>query len=373
MSSRNTGAPRGLAIVLALAGCGVLVGCASEDPDGIAAPLVVTSHCTIDGSGALASGETAAGGVRDEGGTFGGSWTDVVPGLGTLEVAAVSSLECRLNGATVGEFAGTGSWNGAPGYDYRVVIQDRGAPGEPTRELGPHEVDTLEATRRYWPTRVEDGELTFDHGARVTVPSALDVTVGNAGNGYAWMTFVLDHTGEPIRCVYQGGASRIVPHRPADVAAGRTYELVACERLAAAPPDDDGGDRCSCRGRRVGHERGRGRGHEIGRGRGHACDHDHDGGSGGSGMVWTVDPALAAGSPLDVTSVELHVESGSYLHPHGRAPRTTVSVDLDVWPYVPGAPRPDAYRVSIWDPSGTLVHTADGDLATGDFTIALLP
>lgn len=313
-----------------IATCAALVvACAPEGAGRGADSLVVVSRCEIAGAGVLASGEEAGGTVRDDGGGPTGTWTDVVPGLGSLEVTSVTDLECRLNGAIVGEFEGYGTWNGVPGHFYRVLLQDRGLPEEGELVPGTPTIDTVEATRRYSPTRWEDGSLDYPEAARVTVPASIPVTVGNGGNQWVWLTFVLHHTADPVRCRYRGGASRPNPTSPADIAAGLAYELFQCERLESR-------------------ERG--------------CD------------TWERDPSIVAGSPLDVTSVELHVHSGSSRFPTRHAAQTTVRLDLEATPYVLSDPRTDAYRVTIWDPTLTMeVHHADGDLATGDFTVSVLP
>jgi hypothetical protein len=328
MITRAPGRSSTHAIVIAVASFALLGGCISPDGAGReAASLVVTSRCEITGAGELASGESADGTVRYETTGAAGTWTDNVPGLGTLESTSLTSLECRLNGAIIGEFSGTGTWNGVGGHQYTVLIQDRGVPGEPTPVPGTATVDTVEATRRYSPTRWEDGVLTYPDAARVTIPATLPVTVGNAGNQWTWLTFTLHHTAEPIRCRYRGGASRPNPTSPSDIAAGLEYELFQCERLVE--------------------RRG--------------CD------------TWERDASIVAGGVLDVTEVELHVHSGSSRFPSRHHAQTTVTLDLDVTPYVLSTVETDAYRVSIWSPDGTLVHHADGDLATGDFTISVLP
>lgn len=305
---------------LCFAGC---VATLDDAGSGTGALGVATGHCEVYGAGALASGDTLDGDIRDASGTPVGSWEHTTSALDRL-VGDPDTLLCRINGSNVADVSGTGTWNGVAGHQFRLHVQDRGDPTDPDIVPGTPESQTLSGTRRYSPSRWADGELTFPLGAIATIPATMPVTEGNAGNHWTWLTFVLAGDFEPVRCMYRGGASRANPTSPADIARGLTVSLARCERLDG---DDD----------------------------------------------WSNDPTLVAGSELEVASIELHVHQGSNRFPSRRCPVTTVSAILDITPLVEIAPEADYYRLLVWDPSGAVVHFADGDLVSGDLHVAILP
>lgn len=362
---------------LALGAAGALGACQGTlDASGDADALIITGHCEVGGAGTMAAGDDLSGSIRDQSGTPVGSWTNTSTD-GTF-VGTPDWLECRVNGSTVADFTGSGTWNGASGYTFRVHVQDRGTPGDPIRvETAPTTV-SLTATRFYSPTRFSDGTASWEAGAYVTIPGSLPVTVGNAGNQWATATFAPDPHGAasltyPVRCRYRGGARTADPRSPSEIAAGLSYTLVDCQRPCEDAEDGEhDGEHEHDDGDHHGHHRHGGRhGHFYGWGDDrHSCHGDDDDGDDDD---WCTDPAILAGAELDVASVTLHVDAGSSRSPSRAHPQTTVSVDLAVTPFVFVAPENDFYRLAVWDAAGNLVHSADGDLATGDTTVTLLP
>ncbi|MFO0684247.1 MAG: hypothetical protein U0234_19495 [Sandaracinus sp.] len=378
-SRRPARSLRAITSIAALSlGAGTLGACqgtldASGDPDA----LIITGHCEVGGAGTMPAGDDLSGSIRDESGTPVGSWTNTSAD-GSF-VGTPDWLECRVNGSTVADFTGSGTWNGTPGYTFRVHVQDRGSPGDPIRvETAPTTV-TVSATRTYSPPRATDGTASWDAGAYVTIPSSLPVTVGNAANQWATVTFAPDPGGAaslayPVRCRYQGGAHSADPRSPSEIAAGLSYTLVDCQRPCDDVDDDvdEDVDEHVDEGH-GGHGHRHGRRHSRFYGWGddrHSCHGDHDDGEDDD---WCTDPAIFSGAELEVASVVVHVDGGASRLPSRRHAQTTVSVDLAVTPFVFVAPENDFYRLAIWDAGGNLVHSADGDLATGDTTVTLLP
>jgi hypothetical protein len=374
-SSRRASMMRGAVAVLIALACNA---CGTDDSTGDPQALIVTGHCAVTAMGVMPGGEGVTGAIHDDGtGTPTGSWqssTTTDSFVGTPDW-----LECRVNGSTVADFTGTGSWNGAPGYPFRVHVQDRGTSGAPVRVEGPPTTATLTATHTYSPPRSTDGSASWDAGAYATVPASLPVTVGNAGNGWAWITFAPEpdataSLGYEVRCRYRGGARSSSGCRGRDLTAGESYAFVDCQRPCATVPDDDDDDDHDGYfdehhhwhgGHHGGYEHG---GHFYSRGDDHhRCgrDDDHD--------TWCTDPALLSGAQILVSSATLHVDSGATDLPSRRHAQTTVTVALDVTPFVWSTPENDFYRLAVWDPSGALVHSADGDLSSGDVTVTLLP
>jgi hypothetical protein len=304
-----------------------LVGCMSaSDADLGSSDLVVTSHCTVAGAGTIASGAWFDGDIHDVGGVPMGSWDHDIASDALL--GTPSTLVCRINGSRIADATGTGTWNGVPGYQYTLHVQDRGDPTIVSRVPGAPEAHTVVASRTYSPSVWTDGTLSFAAGALVAVPAALPVTVGNAGNQWTRLTFVDHDTGEPTRCSYRGGASTANPTGTADIARGLSYAWQRCE----------------------------------------TCTYDARG-----ACVFETDPAIVVGTVLDVDSMELHVQHGSSRFPSCDDARTTVSLDLSATPFVMRSPDPDYYRLLVFDAAGTLVHFSDGDLVSGDLRIAQLP
>jgi hypothetical protein len=310
-----------LLVVLALSGC---VG--PSDPSVGSDGLVITSHCSIEGSGVIASGAWFDGDIHDVGGVPTGAWDHDL--ASDALVGTPSTLVCRINGSRIADATGTGTWNGTPGYQYTLHVQDRGDPTLVSRVPGAPITQPLVATHTYSPSRWIDGTITFAEGALVAVPDVLPVTEGNAGNQWARLTFVDHDTGEPTRCSYRGGASTANPTRPSDIARGLTYVWDRCE---------------TC----VYDSRGR-------------CDYE-------------TDASIVVGTVLDVDSAELHVQQGSSRFPDCDDAVTTVTLQLTATPFVMSQPDPDYYRLLVFDAAGTLVHFSDGDLVSGDLTIAQLP
>lgn len=354
-------------VAIGSAGCGTTGDDVSADPGA----LITTGHCSVTATGVTAVGEGVDGSIVDMSGIPGGSWQN--SGAGTLD-GTPDWLECRVNGSTVADFTGSGTWNGAPGYTFRVHVQDRGTPGEPIRVEGAPGVDTVTATRTYSPSQWTDGTDAFEAGAYVTVPSALPVTVGNAGNQWAWVTFAPDPGGAasltyPVRCRYRGGAHNPNPTSPADVAAGLSYTFVDCQRPCDDVDTDADVDEHERHEREHGGDRHGGHLYSRADDR-HSCHGDDDD---GEQDTWCTDPAILAGAQLEVSSAVIHVQSGSSRYPTRRDAQTTVSVDLAVQAFTLSTPENDFYRLAVWDSGGNLVHSSDGDLASGNITVTLLP
>ncbi len=360
-------------VALAAAGCGH----GGDGATGSEQALIVTGHCAVTANGLTAASETVTGSIRDEGTAPGGTWQS---STSDSLVGTPDWLECRVNGSTVADFTGTGTWNGTPGYSFRVHVQDRGAPGAPARVEQPPTTAEIVATRTYSPPRATDGVASWDAGAYATIPESLPVTVGNAGNGWAWVTFAPDPGGTAslayaVRCRYRGAGHDDHPRSPSDLSAGLAYDFVDCQRPCDTVPttddDDDDHDTDEHGDRDDDHRHCEHGGHFYCRGDDHhSCHRDDDDGDHDS---WCSDPAILAGAQLLVSSATVHVESGVPTLPSPRHGQTTVTVDLAVTPFIFVAPENDFYRLAVWDPSGALVHSSDGDLASGDITVTLLP
>lgn len=321
-----------LTLVLSLV---TIQACTAEGERVGSGALVETSTCELAGSGTLGP-DSFEGDVYDDAGAAVGGWSHLAPS-GAFEGEA-SSIVCRLNGATVGDIEGLGSWNGVPGHQFNVHVQDRGTqtiervPGTPGTV-------TVIASRTYRPEHATDGAADWAEGADVTVPVSIPVTIGNAGCGEVEVTFIEYDTGEAIRCTYEANES------------GSAYDFEECERQE----EDDDGD---C------HRHTRGRGHDGHHGLGwghHRCEDGQE------------DPSIVAGAVLEVSSVVVHIEDGSDRHPSRRAARTEVAAAFSVTPYVlETIGEPDFYRIVIWDAAGALVYTRQGDLDSGDLRVNLL-
>lgn len=308
---------------LSFGGCTEGVNGTSDLGSSGGALMVESGHCRLEGLGDLPSGDVTFGEIHDEGGVPAGAWS-YESAAGDAFVGTPDSLLCRVNGSNVADVRGTGVWNGVPGHFFMLNVQDFGPSGEPEIVPGPTETHTLTATRTYSPSRWTDGFLSFALGASVEIPDSMPVTVGNAGNQWTWLTFTEADSGEPIRCMYRGGASTANPRKRSDIERGQTVALERCQRL------DETGE-------------------------------------------WSTDSSLVAGTELEVTEIVLHVQHGSSRYPSCHDAETTISIDLEVTPYIEIPRRPDFFRIAIFDPSGARVHLAEGDIVAGDFDVALMP
>jgi len=295
----------------------VLSGCAYDvDPTGSAEEaLVVTDRCELSGMALLDNGDFVAGRARGGDTSVSGSWVHVAD-TGEVMNATPDRITCRLNGSVIGEIFGTAELDGTPGYTFRVFVQDRREPGPPEVIEGPPETRTLTATRRYRPSRWETDSL--EERAIVTIPSELPVTVGNAGNQWAWLTFQRHGTFDVVTCRYRGGASSPHPRTPGDLAAGERYHLERCTG------------------------------------------------------EWPGTDPVEAGSRVDARWTRLRVHSGAHFLPSRRDARTTVSLDLDIAPLIVIEPPPDYYHMEVRDAAGTRVLLRYGTVATGDLDVVRL-
>lgn len=282
----------------------------------LASAVVVSSHCQVDGTGEFSNGDTMVGNIRDENGVAVGSWT-YRTSTGDEFVGTPTSLLCRINGSEVADIYGinTGTWNGISGYSYVLHVQDHHSGSiDPVLVPGPTESQVLSADLTYKPSQWIDGNLNFPLGAQVTIPASLPVTVGNAGNQWTWLLFTRAVTGDPVRCMYRGGASTANPKESSDIALGQTVSLARCEQFNAAGE-------------------------------------------------WKQDPALTAGTQLGVTAINLHVQQGATIYPTSDAAKTTVSINLEVTPNILQQ-RADYVRFAVFDSTGAMVYFADGELIT---------
>lgn len=289
-----------LACALALGGCAF-----GDDLGSSAGDLSVTDQCEIAGMGVLPSGDAASGSIvgTDLGAT--GGWTHHSVTHGVI-LATPDWVLCRINGARLGDFAGAATLAGVPGYEYRVSVQDRGTPGDPTIVPGTPTIETLSATRSYRPTRSIPGSLAITADlARVTIPAELPVTEGAPGNGMAVITLTRADTLDTVRCRYHGNGVR---NRGGDA-----YVLRHCVGRAGSPE-------------------------------------------------------LLAGDAVDVSSLTLHVQSGDS-HSSGCSSHTTVELELEVTPLTVIEPARDFYRIALFDSTGAEVLVSEGTLASGDFEI----
>jgi hypothetical protein len=299
----------------------VVLGAAGCDPGGFGGTndaLIVTDRCNVSGFGVLPDGDLLAGTARGDDTGASGAWMHVSTADGVV-LGDAEWILCRVNGAVLGDFGGSARIDGRSGYTFRVGVQDFGAPSPGTWVEGPSETQTVVASRTYRPTRWEDGEATIADRALVTVPEALPVTVGNAGNQWAWLTFQRAETFDVVTCRYRGGASVPNPVRADDIAAGQRYVFERCTGELPGTSEVEAGDRVNVR--------------------------------------WT----------------RLRVQTGAHFFPTRDAARTEVAVDLEVTPLLRSAPVRDRYRLAVWDDAtGERVLFRDGELAAGDLTIRLL-
>lgn len=287
--------------------------------------MVESNHCRVEGYGELSDGVSMFGEIHDEDGVPTGSWTHTTAELDEF-VATPATLTCRLNGSRVADVTGMGTWNSVPDHHFVLEALDRRDPSHPVIVPGPTESQTLTATRTYSPSRWQDDSLSFAHGAQVVIPASMQVTVGNAGNQWTWLTMTEADSGESIRCKYRGGASKANPTSRRDIERGETVTLVQCQRLQ----------------------------------RPNACGR------------WSTDATLVAGTEIEVSEIALHVHSGSSRFPSCRRAQTTVRGSIEVTPNIVVDAPADEYIFRVFDPTGVLLHAADGELVAGDLAVALM-
>lgn len=303
-------------MILALSMSPVVLGCTQEIAGGSTGALgTPTAQCEVDGAGELPGGHVFFGHVTGTTAGTTGSWTHETGS--EIVLGSADWISCRINGVVIADFGGAASIDGAPGYAYRVQVQDFGGPGSSGLVLGPPEIQTVSATRRYRPTRWEDGAVAIADRAVVTLPAELPVTVGNAGNMWAWIAFERTDVGDTVRCRYRGGAHTPVPCTPEDLAAGESYVF-------------------------------------------HDCDSDVEG-----------PLSIAPGDSVDVTSMTLHVHTGAHSLPSRHEAQTTVTVDFEVATLTEEEPASDIYRIWVFDPASPSppVISAGGELSSGDVLV----
>lgn len=304
-------APMSVALLL-LSGCSYDVGSGTA-----ASTEVVTDRCELSGLGMLANGDLVAGTMGDDGSGIAGAWLHTTS-TGEVYSLTPSTIECRINGRSLATIQGEATVSGSTDpFQFTLFVEDRGVPGDDVVTEGTPEVRTLEATRRYRPTRWEDARI--DERVLVTIPSELPVTVGNAGNRWAWLRFQRSDTLDVVTCRYRGGASTPVPDSPAELAAGASYTL---ERCTGELPGSDPVD---------------------------------------------------AGSQVDVRWLSLHVHTGAHRLPSRHAAETTVTVDLDVTPLTVSSGPRDFYAIDIQNLVTADVTSVLEDVVVGDLTVTQYP
>lgn len=302
----------------------LMVGCLPEESAGGATGAlgtpVITDRCDISGLGSLAEGDFLAGRARGGDGGATGSWAHVGGDGSDVVLGEADWIMCRINGALLGDLRGPATFNGRAGYSFRVHVQDFGDPLPPELVPGTPEVRTVSATRWYRPTRWDDGDVVVDERALVTIPNELPVTVGNAGNQWAWLTFERSESGDTVVCRYRGQAHNPNPCTPGDLEGGMSYVL----------------ERCTCE-----------RGDEV-----------------------------EAGDVVDVTSMTLRVQSGAQFLPSRRHPQTTVTADFDVTPVTLTDPDRDFYQLAVTEDGAPEdaepVYFREGDLVAGNIRVLQL-
>jgi hypothetical protein len=261
--------------------------------------------CRIDGSGTIETNEVSGGSIHGDDGGASGTWTHSTSS-GEEFMFQPEWIFCRNDGALLADIGGTIAWHGRPAT-VLIHIQDFSTWGSDLRPLT--------ATRFYKPAGWQDDAIT--PSMPITLPAALPVRVGNAGNQMAHLNFLTTGGSAFIDCRYQGGASSAYPQHAADISRGLRYEFLGCKRFDAVAG------------------------------------------------TWQADPALLPGSMLEPLPVQLHVQNGSIGFPTLEDARTTVSVAIT---------RVDFLRVQAWDNlTGDRVYLADGNIISGDFTVQLPP
>jgi hypothetical protein len=96
---------------------------------------------------------------------------------------------------------------------------------------------TLRASRSYLPASWEDAEVELDEHVVFELPAELPVVEGNAGNGWAILSFLDEETGSQVACYYRGGASTPIPLTPPQLALATRYNHVWCQD-GSVPGDD---------------------------------------------------------------------------------------------------------------------------------------
>ncbi len=85
----------------------------------------------------------------------------------------------------------------------------------------------LVASKTYGPSQWSDASERFAPELRFTLPAAVPVTAGNAGNHWITVTYARG-AGSAVSCRYVGGASQAHPNSAAQIALGLRYVLQSC-------------------------------------------------------------------------------------------------------------------------------------------------
>jgi len=287
----------------------VVSGCSYDYDVGASAESITSDVCELYGAGTLENGDQVEGAIGNDGSGVSGSWRHTTAS-GLVYTLTPQRIECHVDGRAIANVVGDATFEGqTEPHRFGLFVEDRIL-------LGP-EIRTLEATLRYVPRRSDDARL--DDPAVVTIPSVLPVTVGNAGNGWAWLTFQRSGTLDEVTCRYRGGAATPLPDSPAELAAGAAYHLERC-----------------------------------------------------TGELPGTDP-VDAGSEVDVQWVSLHVNGGAHRLPSPDAAQTTVTLDLEIAPLGPSPSSPrDFYALRVTNATAEIAWVTE-DVVLGDLTVVRTP
>ena len=189
-------------IILSLIGFVVVLGLTN--------PIFATGTsdpiCTLQGLGRLPDGDLFSGQLtQSSANNIVGVWKHRIP-TGQIVLIHPDQLVCRPNGSQLVDILGPATVDGQQGFSAFVAIQDR--------PIGDPETQLLTASRRFYPSQVEDGTLDFDGQAAVTIPTSLQVVEGYAKFGIAKLIMVRSASEDRVVCRY----------RPI----GNTFRLIKC-------------------------------------------------------------------------------------------------------------------------------------------------
>jgi len=150
------------------------------------------TNCRISGIASLEGNVFETGSLAGTAESGVGTWTQVsASGIYNL---VPESVTCRLDGVEIGDSQGA-----VLDTDYRYFLEvwdaGNGLPAS-------HE--TLVASRSYSPSAWTDADYTVNGRVGFFVPAELPVTEGDAGSGWAWLTFTRFEEGDLVTCRYRG-------------------------------------------------------------------------------------------------------------------------------------------------------------------------
>lgn len=159
-------------------------------------------ECEVSGGGIFPGGVMFDGAYSDLDGIETIDWTHDELDASFVTTAVVKNnpgdgfdfdgIVCRQNGRITGTVtsSGTGTFNGVPGYDYYLYMEDnRPAPDSVL----------VVASITYYPTDRNNGTVSFVAPRTVEIPAEIAVTVGGSGKGKTRL--ILDGI---VTCTYRG-------------------------------------------------------------------------------------------------------------------------------------------------------------------------